>query len=95
MVLAAIIDAAGMTTALPECHATALSEHGEQLLEELRLLDDMPQVKLTNACVFDRGNGHVANKEGCHLHAAVLRRPARPGRAAQAGGCKKAENHGG
>ena len=34
MVLAAIIDAAGMTTALPECHATALSEHGEQLLEE-------------------------------------------------------------
>ena len=64
MVLAAIIDAAGMTTALPECHATALSEHGKQLLEELRLLDAMPQVKLTNACVFDRGNGLVANKRG-------------------------------
>ena len=36
-----------MTTELPECLATALSEHGEQLLEELRLLDAMPQVRLT------------------------------------------------
>ena len=63
MVLAAIIVAA-MTTELPECLATALSEHGEQLLEELRLLDAMPQVKLTGACVFDRGKGRVANKRG-------------------------------
>ena len=63
MVLAAIIVAA-MTTELPECLATALSEHGEQLLDELRLLGAMPQVRLTDACVFDRGNGRVANKRG-------------------------------
>ena len=55
---------AAMTTELPECLATALSEHGEQLLEELRLLGAMPQVRLTDACVFDRGNGRVANKRG-------------------------------
>ena len=34
----------------------------DQLATELRLLNELPQVYLTEKCVFDRGNGRIANK---------------------------------
>ena len=43
---------------------SALQAHGDQLDTELRLLRELPQVYLTEKCVFDRGNGRVANKRG-------------------------------
>mmetsp|Transcript_30291 Transcript_30291/g.65122 ORF Transcript_30291/g.65122 Transcript_30291/m.65122 type:complete len:197 (-) Transcript_30291:94-684(-) len=49
-----------------ELLAAALGTHGEALATELRLLDEMPQVKLCPACVFDRSKplGSTANKRG-------------------------------
>ena len=49
---------------------SALQAHGDQLVTELRLLNELPQVYLTEKCVFDRGNGRIdANKRGaiCRL----------------------------
>jgi len=43
---------------------SALQAHGDQLDTELRLLSELPQVYLTEKCVFDRGNGRIANKRG-------------------------------
>jgi len=43
---------------------SALQAHGDQLVTELRLLNELPQVYLTEKCVFDRGNGRIANKRG-------------------------------
>ena len=43
---------------------SALQAHGDQLDTELRLLRELPQVYLTEKCVFDRGNGRIANKRG-------------------------------
>ena len=43
---------------------SALQAHGDQLATELRLLSELPQVYLTEKCVFDRGNGRIANKRG-------------------------------
>ena len=43
---------------------SALQAHGDQLATELRLLNELPQVYLTEKCVFDRGNGRIANKRG-------------------------------
>ena len=43
---------------------SALQAHGGQLATELRLLNELPQVYLTEKCVFDRGNGRIANKRG-------------------------------
>jgi len=40
---------------------SALQAHGDQLDTELRLLRELPQVYLTEKCVFDRGNGRIAN----------------------------------
>ena len=40
---------------------SALQAHGDQLATELRLLNELPQVYLTEKCVFDRGNGRIAN----------------------------------
>ena len=40
---------------------SALQAHGDQLDTELRLLSELPQVYLTEKCVFDRGNGRIAN----------------------------------
>jgi len=34
---------------------SALQAHGDQLATELRLLNELPQVYLTEKCVFDRG----------------------------------------
>jgi hypothetical protein len=47
----------------------AQQAHGDQLATELRLLNELPYVYLTEVCVFDRGNGRIANKRGaaCHL----------------------------
>ena len=39
---------------------SALQAHGDQLATELRLLNELPQVYLTEKCVFDRGNGRIA-----------------------------------
>ena len=40
---------------------SALQAHGDQLATELRLLNELPQVYLTEKCVFDRGKrGTVA-----------------------------------
>jgi len=52
---------------------SALQAHGDQLATELRLLNELPQVYLTEKCVFDRGNGRIANKRGaiCCLNSAV------------------------
>ena len=54
-----------------------IRDSGDQLDTELRLLSELPQVYLTEKCVFDRGNGHIANKRGaiCSL---VLWRAAGP-----------------
>ena len=41
-------------TEAPQELVAALAAHGEALAAELRALDDMPQVKLTPASVFDR-----------------------------------------
>ena len=42
---------------------SALQAHaGDQLATELRLLNELPQVCVTEKCVFDRGNGRIANK---------------------------------
>ena len=41
---------------------SALQAHGDQLDTKLRLLSELPQVYLTEKCVFDRGNGRIANK---------------------------------
>ena len=41
---------------------SALQAHGDQLDTELRLLRELPQVYLTEKCVFDRGNGRIAKK---------------------------------
>ena len=38
---------------------SALQAHGDQLDTELRLLSELPQVYLTEKCVFDRGNGRA------------------------------------
>ena len=48
---------------------SALQAHGDQLATELRLLNELPQVYLTEKCVFDPGNGRIANKRGaiCRL----------------------------
>jgi len=49
---------------------SALQAHGDQLATELRLLNELPQVYLTEKCsVFDPGNGRIANKQGaiCRL----------------------------
>jgi len=48
---------------------SALQADGDQLATELRLLNELPQVHLTEKCVFDRGNGRIANKRGaiCRL----------------------------
>jgi len=44
---------------------SALQAHGGQLVTELRLLNELPQVYLTaEKCVFDPGNGRIANKRG-------------------------------
>ena len=43
---------------------SALQAHGDQLATELRLLNELPQVYLTEKCVFDRGNGRIINKRG-------------------------------
>ena len=45
---------------------SALQALGDQLATgtELRLLNELPQVYLTEKCVFDRGNGRIANKRG-------------------------------
>ena len=43
---------------------SALQAHGDQLATELRLLNELPQVYLTEKCVFDRGNCRIANKRG-------------------------------
>ena len=43
---------------------SALQAHGDQLTTELRLLNEQPQVYLTEKCVFDQGNGRIANKRG-------------------------------
>ena len=45
---------------------SALQAHGDQLATELRLLSELPQVYLTEKCVFDRGHGRIgiANKRG-------------------------------
>ena len=43
---------------------SALQAHDDQLDTELRLLSELPQVYLTEKCVFDRGNGRIANKRG-------------------------------
>ena len=43
---------------------SALQAHCAQLDTALRLLRELPQVYLTEKCVFDRGNGRVANKRG-------------------------------
>ena len=43
---------------------SALQAYGDQLATELRLLNELPQVYLTEKCVFDRGNGRIANKRG-------------------------------
>ena len=43
---------------------STLQAHGDQLATELRLLSELPQVYLTEKCVFDRGNGRIANKRG-------------------------------
>ena len=53
-------------TEVPEAFAAALQAGGEQLVAELRLLDAMPQVKLTNSSVFDRAKppGSNAQKRG-------------------------------
>ena len=40
---------------------SVLQAHGDQLATELRLLSELPQVYLTEKCVFDRGNGRIAN----------------------------------
>ena len=51
---------------LPDSLKAALNEHGEQLLDELRCLEAMPQVRLTPGCVFDRAKppGSDAHKRG-------------------------------
>ena len=41
---------------------SVLQAHGDQLATELRLLNELPQVYLTEKCVFDRGNGRIAKK---------------------------------
>ena len=41
---------------------SAVQAHDDQLDTELRLLSELPQVYLTEKCVFDRGNGRIANK---------------------------------
>ena len=46
---------------------SALQAHGAQLATELRLLNELPQVYLTEKCVFDRGNGRIANKRGASI----------------------------
>jgi len=46
---------------------SALQAHGDQLDTELRLLRELPQVYLTEKCVFDRGNGRIANKRGANI----------------------------
>ena len=43
---------------------SAVQAHDDQLDTELRLLSELPQVYLTEKCVFDRGNGRIANKRG-------------------------------
>jgi len=40
---------------------SALQAHGDQLATELRLLNELPQVYLTEKCVFGR---RIANKRG-------------------------------
>ena len=53
-------------TEAPQELVAALAAHGEALAAELRALDDMPQVKLTPASVFDRAKppGSVAQQRG-------------------------------
>ena len=55
----------------PQELVAALTAHGEALAAELRALDEMPQVKLMPASVFDRATppGSVAQKRGviCRL----------------------------
>ena len=50
----------------PQELVAALAAHGEALAAELRALDDMPQVKLTPASVFDRAKppGSIAQQRG-------------------------------
>ena len=43
---------------------SALQAHGDQLATEPHLLNELPQGYLTEKCVFDRGNGRIANKRG-------------------------------
>ena len=51
---------------VPEELSAALAAHGEQLLAELQLLSELPQVRLTAAAVFDRAKprGSVAQQRG-------------------------------
>ena len=55
----------------PQELVAALTAHGEALAAELRALDEMPQVKLMPASVFDRATppGSVAQQRGviCRL----------------------------
>ncbi|KAL1519898.1 hypothetical protein AB1Y20_023387 [Prymnesium parvum] len=46
--------------------SNALDEHGDSLADELRVLSEMPQVRLTAKAVFDRAvpKGSVAQKRG-------------------------------
>ena len=50
----------------PQELVAALTAHGEALAAELRALDEMPQVKLMPASVFDRARppGAVAQQRG-------------------------------
>ena len=50
----------------PQELVAALAAHGEALAADVRALDDMPQVKLTPASVFDRAKlpGSIAQKRG-------------------------------
>lgn len=56
---------------VPDELAAAFAALGGPLVEELRCLNDMPQVKLTEKCIFDRAKppGTVANERGvvCRL----------------------------
>ena len=53
-------------TAIPPEVAAAIEAGGEELLCELRALEALTQVRLTQGCVFDRAkpSGSVAQKRG-------------------------------
>ena len=63
--------------AAPAAFEAAIEKDGEQLVEEMRLLEQMPQVRLQASSIFDRAKplGSVAQLRGIVIRLRCCKKP--------------------